>query len=153
MNHSSIFRSLNGGSYWNASRQRSAFQVVDIAKFRVSADAARKSYQLSVDIPSRKLYAPVGSFHSALLKEFCEEVSRLFKALRARGVTIAIQSSDEDDQQIESRARAMNGGARASSQSRSRRKVDLTLDRKWQPPSSVSQIPVRPRCGELVGVS
>ena len=111
-------------------------QVVDVARYGARGAMAHVKYQLYMSLPSRSLYVQAENFHAKVLEEFCEEVLRLFKALRAKEATIEVWSCDQVAWRVGGQAQAMSQGAGAAVESQSSRETSLSISRTWDPPSS-----------------
>ena len=118
-------------------------QVVDVARYGAGGAMAHVDYQLYMSLPSRSLYVQAESFHTMVLAEFCKEVLRLFKALRAKEATIEVRCSDEEAWRVGGQVQVMSQGVGATVERQSSRELGLSFRRKWKappplPPSSSS---------------
>ena len=118
-------------------------QVVDVAQYGAEGVMAHVKYQLYMSLPSRNLYVEAESFHTMVLAEFCKEVLRLFKALRAKEATIEVRCSDEEAWRVGGQVQVMSQGVGATVERQSSRELGLSFRRKWKappplPPSSSS---------------
>ena len=118
-------------------------QIVDVARYGAEGTMTHVEYQLYVSHPSRSLYVQAENFHATVLTDFCKEVLKLFKVLRAKKATIMVRCCDEEAWRVGGQARAMGQGVGAATERQSNHKFKLSFKRQWKapprlPPSSSS---------------
>ena len=120
----------------NRAEIKKLIQVVDVTGYGVRGDMSHVDYHLFVCLPYRNLYVPAERYHNKVLHEFCEEVLRMFKVLRAKKATITIQSSEKRNRETSGVLGFLKwGGSEDPSQMEYDLTENLPLSREWDPPT------------------
>lgn len=84
--------------------------------------------------PLRNLYIPIESFYVKVAYDFCDELARLFRVLRAKRATIELWMSTGEAAKSNGEVSAQVIGAGAASNGESSHDVSRTLARTWDTP-------------------
>ena len=69
--------------------------IMDLATLTPGSEEADDGLQLYSSLPNRNLYVPIRSVHSIAVHEFCQEVLRFLKALRAKSASIKASLTED----------------------------------------------------------
>ena len=109
-------------------------QVLDVVEHGMRDDKGTADCQLFVTLPFRNLYFPIESLYHTVLTDFCHEVLKLFKVLRAKSAEATVRFLDERDPQSSGHLSAMDQGTNVSWENHTETEAILAFRRDYPRP-------------------